>query len=256
MRAPSLLAVVIGLLATVGAGARAGVLRMAAEDWPPYVTPALPADGVTGALAGAVLERLGSRLSVDYFPWKRTMEFGLHNPGYAGFMVAWRTPEREKLCYFSIPLGSSQSVLAYLKSAPVRASSLADLGRVRIGTVGGHANGAPFDALVSQGALQVEEGVNDETNLRKLLGKRFPAMVIEKHVLRYLLASPQFRAERDRIAVDTRLFSARTVHLCFKRTPEGLFRQRAFNEAARELDLPKIERDYWRRLGDDSATGN
>ena len=254
MRILRLLLLAAGLLAAADTVARAGVLRMAAEDWPPYVTPALPANGVTAALAGAVFARLGNNLSVDYFPWKRTMEFGLHNPAYAGFMAVWRTPEREKLCYFSAPLGSSQSVLAYLKSAPVHASSLADLSGVRVGTVGGHANGEQFDKLVRQGALDVEEGVNDETNLRKLLGKRFPVMVIEKHVLRYLLASPQFRAERGRIAIDTRLFSERTVHLCFQRTPEGLARQRAFNEAARGLDLPQLERDYWRRLGEEPAS--
>jgi polar amino acid transport system substrate-binding protein len=250
MRALRLLAVVIGLLAM--SGARAAALRMAAEDWPPYVTPVLPANGVTGAMVSAVLARLGNRLDVDYFPWKRTMEFGLHNPSYAGFMAVWRTAEREKLCYFSLPLGSSQSVLAYLKDARLHATSLAGLRAVRVGTVGGHSNGEQFDALVRQGVLNVEEGLNDETNLRKLLSKRFPAMVVEKRVLRYLLASPQFRSERERVGVATHLFSERTVHVCFQRTPEGLSRQRAFNEAARELDLPKIERDYWRRLGDDT----
>jgi len=257
MRVLHLLGLAIGLWAAVAShAASAAVLRVAAEDWPPYVTPVLPDNGVTGAMVSAVLVRLGSKLDVDYFPWKRTMEVGLHNPRYAGFMAVWRTPEREKLCYFSTPVGSSQSVLAYLKEAPVQADTLTGLRKVRVGTVGGHSNGEAFDALVRKGVLQVEEGVNDETNLRKLLSKRFGAMVIEKRVLRYLLGSSQFKGERERVGVSDRLFHERTVHICFKRSPEGLSRQRAFNEAARELDLNKIERDYWRRLGDDSSFGS
>lgn len=251
-----LVPLLMGLLtAAASQFAGAAAMRVAAEDWPPYVSPALPDNGVTGAMAGAVLARLGSSLDVDYFPWKRTMEFGLHNPAYAGFMAVWRTPEREKLCYFSSALGSSQSVLAYLRDAPVHAASLNDLRDLRLGVVGGHSNGEEFDALVRKGVLQVEEGVNDETNLRKLLSRRFGAMVVERRVLRHLLASPQFRDERGRVAVSTSLFRERTMHVCFKRTPEGLSRQRAFNDAAREVDLNRVERDYWRRIGEDSIYG-
>src|SRR6185312_10243866 len=200
---------VVGLL-SVGV-TRAAPVRLAAEDWPPYVTSALPGNGLTGAMISAVLERLGDTLDVDYFPWKRTVEYGLHNPLYAGYMAVWRTPERDKLCYFSSPVGRTQSVIAYLKEAPVRASTLTDLRELRVGVVGGYANGDEFDALVHSGVLHVEEGVNDSANLRKLLSHRFSVMVIEKHVLRYLLASPEFREARDRIAISTELFHERTV---------------------------------------------
>ncbi|MGO4379532.1 substrate-binding periplasmic protein [Pseudoduganella sp. RAF19] len=256
-RALCLLGLTIGLLAAGPAMSDSPVapLHIAAEDWPPYVTSALPDNGVAVAAASTVFARLGNVLEVDYFPWKRTMEFGLHNPRYAGFMAVWRTPEREKLCYFSSPIASTQTVLAYLKEAPLQASSLSELKGVRIGTVGGYANDDEFETQVRKGALQVEEGVNDETNLRKLLSKRFAAIVIEKRVLRYLLSTPQFRTERDRIGFAGNLFRERPVHICFKRSPEGQARQRAFNAAARDLDLPKFERDYWRRLGDEALPG-
>ncbi|HEY1151132.1 MAG TPA: hypothetical protein VGF27_21290, partial [Pseudoduganella sp.] len=61
-----LLLAATGLLAAAGTVARADELRMAALEWPPYVTPELPANGLTAALASAVLARLGSHLSVDY----------------------------------------------------------------------------------------------------------------------------------------------------------------------------------------------
>lgn len=235
--------------------AEAPLVRLAADDWPPFVSASVPNHGWSGSLVGAVFERIGYAVRIDYFPWKRTMELGLNDPRYAGFLAVWRTPEREKLCHFSTSIGSTQTVLAHLKEAPVPAATLAVLagsGAMRLGTVAGYANGEEFDTLARAGALKVEEAVNDETNIRKLLMKRFPAIVIEKRVLQHLLSSNHFtHAERERIAVNDRLFRERSVHVCFKRSGEGMRLQQAFNDAAREFDLPRIERDYWRRGGDD-----
>jgi polar amino acid transport system substrate-binding protein len=231
----------------------AAPLRFAGEEWPPFVTSSLPSHGLSGAFLGAVFERAGHEVQVDYYPWKRAMELGLHDPRYAGLLAVWRTPEREKLCHFSSSIGSTLNVLAFLKEAPVQAAALAELESVRVGTVAGYSNGEQFDTLVREGRLKVEEGVNDEINLRKLLTRRFPAIVIEKRVLRHLLAGGQFsKADRARVAFSDQLFKERPVHVCFKRTDEGLRLQKAFNDAAREVDLARSERDYWRRIGDDA----
>jgi polar amino acid transport system substrate-binding protein len=209
---------------------------------------------MSGAYSSAVFTRIGSAVAIDYFPWKRTMEVGMNDARYAGLLAVWRTPQREALCHFSAPIGSTMNVLAYLKEAPVAASTLRDLREVRVGTVAGYSNGEEFDGLVRRGVLHVQEGVNDETNLRKLFSKRFDAMVIEKRVLRHLLTSHFTRADRERIAFTDHLFHERTVHICFQRTPAGQAQQRAFNEAARDIDLTKFERDYLRRLDTERPT--
>lgn len=237
--------------APAASAAPAAPVRFAAEEWPPFVSSALPDNGLSGAFLGAVFARAGLAAHIDYYPWKRAMELGLNHPRYAGLLPVWRTPEREKLCHFSSSVGSTVTVLAFLKEAPVQAAALAELQSVRMGTVAGYSNGEQFDALVRDGRLKVEEGVSDEINLRKLLTRRFPAIVIEKHVLRHLLAGYS-KAERSRVAFSEQLFRERPVYVCFKRTEEGLKLQKAFNEAAREFDLARIERDYWRRLGDDA----
>ncbi|MGW8390895.1 substrate-binding periplasmic protein [Pseudoduganella sp. HUAS MS19] len=232
-------------------------VRLASEEWPPFVTASLPDHGLSGAYTLAVFARLGSTASFDYYPWKRTFELGLNDPRYAGLLAVWRTPQRETQCHFSTPIGTTINVLAYLKEAPVVASTMRELRDASIGIVAGYSNGEEFDGLVRRGVLHVQEGVNDETNLRKLLGKRFDAMVIEKRVLRHLLASQRFtRTERERVAFSENLFHERTVHICFQRTPAGQAQQRAFNEASREIDLPRFERDYLRRLDTDRPTVN
>lgn len=242
----------LGWQGAVFAGAK---VRLASEEWPPFMSGALPENGLSGAYSAAVFARFGSIAGIEYYPWKRAMELGLHDPHFAGFLAVWRTPQREAQCHFSAPIGSTVNVLAFLKEAPVIASTLRELRDFSIGTVAGYSNGEEFDSLVRRRVLRVQESVNDETNLRKLLGKRFDAMVIEKRVLRYLLSNPRFsRAERERITFAENLFHERTVHICFKRTPAGQAQQRAFNEAAREIDLGKFERDYLRRLDNDRPT--
>ena len=237
------------LLGMPALAAEPGVLRFATEEWPPFFSRALPGNGLTGTLIGAVAARMGNAVRIDYFPWKRAMEIGLHDGDYAGVVALARNPEREKLCYFSSAVGSRQTVLAYLNDKPVKAGVLRDLETVRIGTVGGYSYGEQFDSLAQSGALKIEPAISDEINVRKLLAHRFAAIVIEKRMLRYLLAADRYtQAERDRVETADHLFTTRSVHVCFQHTPRGLRQQRAFDQAAREVDLSRIERDYWHDL--------
>ena len=224
-------------------------LRFATEEWPPFFSRSLPGNGLTGTLIGAVAARMGLATRIDYFPWKRAMEIGLHGGEYAGVVALVRNPEREKICYFSSAVGSRQTVLAYLKDKPVTADALKDLETMRIGTVGGYSYGEQFDGLAQSGVLKVEPAISDEINVRKLLARRFAAIVIEKRMLRYLLAADRYtQAERDRVATIDHLFAVRSVHVCFQHTAQGLQQQRAFDHAARDVDLSRIERDYWRDI--------
>ena len=241
-------------LCVPGLAAEAPALHFAAEEWPPFFSRSLPGNGLTGTLIGAVATRMGYAARIDYFPWKRAMEVGLHDSGYAGVVALLRNPEREKICYFSSAVGSRQSVLAYLTDKPVTPAALTELKAMRIGTVGGYSYGEQFDELARSGALTVEPAISDEINLRKLLARRFSAIVIEKRMLRYLLAAgPYTPADRARVGVADNLFPTRSVHVCFQHTRQGLQHQQAFDQAAREVDLARIERDYWRDMQDATA---
>lgn len=80
-------------------------------------------------------------------------------------------------------------------------------------------------------------------------------IVIERHVLQHLLMGPEFsKAERERIAFVDTVFKERPVHVCFKRDAGGALQQKRFNEAAREVDLARLERDYWKRLDQSLAS--
>lgn len=229
-------------------------LRFASLEWPPYASRALPQEGVASAVVSAVMQRRGLAASFDYFPWKRAVAAGANDPAYVGYLPTWRSAEREKTCYFSTPIANTSTVFAYLRDAPLRISSLADLKDVRVGVVAGYANGDDFDALVAGGLLKVDEGLSDSVNLKKLLAGRMRVVVIEKHVMRHLLASGEFTPEeRARVVIAEHLVKDRPVHICFKHTPEGMAERQAFNDAARELDLSKIEHDYLKSIGEDGG---
>jgi len=229
-------------------------LRFATEEWPPFFSSSLQGNGLTGTMIGAVATRMGYAARIDYFPWKRAMEVGLHDPQYDGVVALIRNPQREKICYFSSAVGSRQTVLAYLKDKPVAPGALTALKAMRIGTVGGYSYGEQFDELARTGAVTVEPAISDEINLRKLLARRFSAIVIEKRMLRYLLAAERYTpADRALVGTADNLFPTRSVHVCFQHTRQGLQQQQAFDRAARDVDLARLERDYWRDMQEAAA---
>jgi polar amino acid transport system substrate-binding protein len=137
----------------------------------------------------------------------------------------------------------------YLKSAPLQWSTVQDLAALRVGVVAGFSNGPAFDAMVREGRLQVDPSPNDMLNLRKLLAGRVDTVVMDKLVLRYLLATePRLARERNQFAFHDKPLAELSLHVCFQRTPAGREMQQAFDQAVQSLPLRKLEAEYFQRL--------
>lgn len=229
--------------------AGAPVLRLASLEWLPYAGPGLPDGGLSGAVAKAVAARFGHGVKIDYFPWKRTMQVGASDAAFAGYFPAYYTAERARQCHFSAPMGHSTLGLAMLASAPLQWRVLDDLAGSKLGVVLGYTNGEAFDRMVKDGKLVVDASVTDTINLKKLLAGRVRAVVIDKAVLRYLLASdPALSKERAKLAFDSRPLAELTLHVCFQRTPLGLKQKQSYDAALLQTDIPKIENAYFDQL--------
>lgn len=249
----SLAALLLACAALAGlpgtARAEAPPLRLASLEWLPYVGPGLPEGGLSGAVASAVAARFGQDIKIDYFPWKRAMQVGGNDPGYVGYFPAYHTDERARQCHFSAPMGQSTLGLAMLSSARLPWRTLDDLAGVKLGVVLGYSNGEAFDKMVADGKLTVDASVNDTINLKKLLAGRIRAVVIDKAVLRYLLASdPALRKERANLVFDERPIANLSLHVCFQRTAQGLKLKRAYDAALTQTDIAAIENAYFERL--------
>ena len=231
------------------ARAETPALRLASLEWLPYTGPGLPDGGLSSAVAKAVAARFGQGLVIDYFPWKRTMQVGASDPAFAGYFPAYYTPERARQCHFSAPMGRSTLGLAMLAAAPLQWRVLDDLVGSKLGVVLGYTNGEAFDEMVRNGKLVVDASVTDTINLKKLLAGRVRAVVIDKAVLRYLLAAdPAISKERDKLAFDNRPLAELALHVCFQRTPQGLKLKQSFDAALLQTDIPKIENAYFDQL--------
>lgn len=224
-------------------------MRLASLEWLPYVGAQLEQAGWSSYVADMAARQFGYRAEVEYFPWTRAMQLGTKDARYAGYFPAYYTDERAKSCYFSTPIGSSTVGLTYLKSAPLHWSSLEDLIPMKIGVVAGFSNGPAFDAMVKEGRMKVDASPNDMLNLRKLLAHRVDAVVIDKLVMRYLLATdPILARESDRFSFHDKPLAELPLHICFQRTPAGLSLQTSFNTAMQSLQLRKLEAEYFQRL--------
>lgn len=226
-----------------------GIMRLASLDWLPYVGAGLEGEGWSASVTDAAARQFGYRAKIEYFPWTRAMQLGTRDARYAGYFPAYYTEERARTCHFSAPIGTSTVGLVYLKSAPLSWSTMEDLAALKIGVVAGFSNGQAFDAMAGKGKLRLDASPNDMLNLRKLLARRVDAVVIDKLVLRYLLATePRLAQERSQFAFHDKPLAELSLHVCFQRTPAGQELRKAFDHAMQALPLRKLEAEYFQRI--------
>lgn len=221
------------------------VIRLATLEWIPFTGSTLPKDGLSTATVAEVLKQMGRSIKVDYHVWTEAVAVGGADPSYAGYYPAYYTEERAKKCHMSTPIGRSTLGIAYLKDAPLRWKSLADLASWKIGIVDGYSNGEPFDAAVKNGTQPVDLSSTDTGNIRKLVTKKAPAIAIEKSVLRYMIRNT---AARDSIVFDEKALAQQDLHVCFQRSPAGKAAQEAFDAALKKVDIAKLEASYFKEL--------
>lgn len=224
----------------------ATTLQLASLEWMPFTGASLPGDGLSSTVIAEVEKRLGNSIKVRYFEWKEAVAKVEADSGYAGYFPAYYTAERAQTkCYLSQPIGKSETGIGYLKDAPVPWKATSDLAAFKIGVVEGYANSAEFDAAVKQGKQQVDAVSSDTNNVRKLVGKKIPAIVIDKLVLRYLTMRS---AAKDSVMFSDHLLTENTLHVCFRRTAAGKALQEAFDAELKKVDVARLEAAYLKRL--------
>lgn len=226
------------------------IIRFATLEWPPYVSSDLPEFGMTAKiLRDIAIAHNGDDARFAFLPWVRAMRYGQEDPDYAGYFPAYWTVERAKTCSFSDPVGISHVGFVERKDAPVTWNELSDLAGTKIGIVNGYANGPEFDSLMAQGKLETEGAATDLDNLRKVAIGRLPLAVVDHAVMEYYAATDAVvRERRTEIQFNAKPLVDLTLHVCFKKTPEGVALKQIFDEGLRKLNLVWAQRDYLGRL--------
>ncbi|WP_147822446.1 substrate-binding periplasmic protein [Salidesulfovibrio onnuriiensis] len=241
------LLLVLALVVCFAVPAQAESITFVTNEWPPYASESLEGLGFTSAIVKAACERAGYQAEFKLMPWNRVLNVvkkGEYDAVYNGYF----NEERNKIYSYSDPYASGQIVLVTKKGSGVTFDgNLQGLSKYTIGVVKGYANTAEFDAA---DYLKREDGPNELTNLKKLMGGRVDAVVLDKYVaLATIQSDPDLKAKAGEFEILEPALGENKIYAFFSKSRPGAdAKLAAFNKglAAIKADgtIDKIMKQY------------
>ena len=236
---------VMSLLASTMSYGKENVVYFTSLDWPPYSGADLPHQGRTIQRATEIFAAMGYTLKVDFFPWSRAVKLSLAEKSkYMGYLPEYYDESLTQDCTFSEPIGFSPLGFAQLKSAPVMWQSLEDIAKLpKIGVVRNYINTNALDDRIASGEIKGDIARSDIETIKKLGGKRIPAIVIDESVLNYWLNhEPELIPIKNKIEFNTRLLEKKNLYLCFKKDEQGQKLLKIFNDGLNKQQMKSFMR--------------
>lgn len=136
------------------------------------------AQGFSTELLKAMAAEAGLRLRIEVLPWQRSVQEAARRPDSVLFSLT-RTPERETQYRWVGPI-SPRRILVYRLSqrADAHPASLKQLNGLRLGVARDSASAKQLIADGLRPEVELELGLDDATNLRKLLAGRMDLIVL------------------------------------------------------------------------------
>ncbi|WDP92733.1 MAG: amino acid ABC transporter substrate-binding protein [Desulfobacter sp.] len=160
--------VVLGVLSSSTALGKEKIVVSVDQGNPPFMYQENnAAAGIYPELIAAVFKRMGGRVAVKAYPWKRALK--MCRDGLSGVGGIYKTRERLKIFDYS-DLLYTENVLIYVrKDHPFRFNTLSDLKGKTIGVLQGWSYGDAFDRFRKEGNVMIRAGVNDHVTFKRLL---------------------------------------------------------------------------------------
>ncbi len=213
-------------------------------DWPPYTAASLPKLGATTEVVRQAFDNAGLDVDVQFLPWKRAISEAKNGKAVAYF-PGYHCKHAAEFAA-SDPVGTGPLGFAEHVEAPISWETVYDLGeqKLKIGTVLGYANTDEFDEKVGSGWIRAISAKDDLTNLKKLLRRRIDAVVVDKLVMSYLVATePALSEAANLLQFNEKPLEDKILHVCFKEDEVAL-RDR-FNDGLEMVDTEKVVDDYF-----------
>jgi polar amino acid transport system substrate-binding protein len=130
------------------------------------------AQGFSVELLRLMTTQAGLKLAMQVMPWQRAVQVA-EGSAHSVLFSLTRTPERESKFQWVGPIAQRRVLLYRLASrTDLTMAQLSELGTARIGVVRDSAADRQLQAAGLRPGLQLEQGLDDATNLRKLLAGR------------------------------------------------------------------------------------
>ncbi|WP_346353069.1 substrate-binding periplasmic protein [Azotosporobacter soli] len=180
-------------------------LTLVCDVYPPYEYEANgEAVGLSVEIVREGLRRAGYTATITIYPWARALKM-IESGDVDAIFTVWKTPEREAFIDYSQAIATDRQLITVKKESAITFDGdLSKLSQYRIGVINGFSYGAPFDAAVKEGTIKVEEAVEVENNIEKLLSDRIDIYVEGEYVILHELkkAGKMYRVKSLRPAVN------------------------------------------------------
>lgn len=164
---------------------RAEMLTLATEPYPPFVV--VEGDKITGggiAVIDLIMKDTGQDYRIEVMPWARALVLAQKEPMRCAFATA-RTPERQDLFKWVIPLLVVKSYLVAAAGSGVRATTLDEAKRYIVGT---QLNDNRHRTLMRLGFPRIDPTSDINLSLRKLANHRIDLMPMTEEAMEVLTA--------------------------------------------------------------------
>lgn len=199
-------------------------------EWPPFVGQELTDQGPVTARVRAICAVAGMSLELSFAPWKRVLRDASTGTTH-GFFPEYRSAHREKVFYFSQPVGCSVVGLVHRRDVMLGWTRLEELASFRIGVVDGYVNTEEFDRLMDKGVLRPVKCNSDVLALRMVEAGRIDAAVMDRSVFQYLSGREASPGTHSSLVFDEHILAVHSLHVCFSRTSAGKALVKRFDQA-------------------------
>lgn len=216
----------------------ADTVYLTSLSWPPYSDKSLKEQGASVAVAKAAFKAMGHELNVDFFPWSRAVKLAA-DPGskYVGYFPEYHYESTD--FSFSEPMGEGPLGLVENKQNPIVWSNVQDLTQYKIGVVQDYVNTVEIDSLIASGEIKAQTAASDETNIRKVGGKRIDAAVIDSNVFNYLIANTEGLVNTP-VQMNSKLLMQKELFVAFKKSKEGQHWLAIYNQGLKKIDINAV----------------
>lgn len=184
------------------------VVRLAAGEWPPYISEKLDYYGIISHLTTEAFATQGIETKIEFYPWQRVHQVS-KNAEVDGAFAYVHTPERDETYLFSEPIYQGKYVLFHLKSTKLQWKDYKDLKDIRIAAPRGFGGMGPdFLAAEEKKVITVDRVTTVEQTFNMLFLGRVQAVPSDLEV-GYVLVRQNF----DKKDFDRLTHNEKVIHL-------------------------------------------
>ncbi|KKO44384.1 ABC transporter substrate-binding protein [Arsukibacterium ikkense] len=161
-------------------------LQFSTGEWPPFISAALPHQGVVAHLIHDIFAEMGYQVSFTFLPWARAYHDTV-NGKYAATAVWMDSADRKHDFFYSDAVLDEQFVFFHRQQMAFDWQQLRDLRGLQIGGGLGYSYGPAFDQALNSGLFSISRVASTEQNFRRLAAGRIDVFAEEISVGYYTL---------------------------------------------------------------------